>query len=103
MRRTEYVDFKKGQGARSSIALLLTRAEERDVSKRDHMGKSEQRIHAVRGDDNERTAKNARRYFVHLKKQISLPLCVTGIEDFPWEKPYMLGGWDRRPYFSARL
>ena len=59
------------------------------------MDKSEQRIHAVLGDDNERTPKNSRRYLVHLKKHLSLPLHVTGIEDFPWEEPYVLGGWDR--------
>ena len=59
------------------------------------MDKSEQRIHPVLGDDNERTPKNARRYLVHLKKHLSLPLRVTGIEDFPWEEPYVLGGWDR--------
>jgi len=47
------------------------------------MDKSKQRIHAVLGDDNERTPKNARRYLVHLKKHLSLPLRVTGIEDFP--------------------
>jgi hypothetical protein len=57
------------------------------------MDKSEQRIHAVLGD--ERTPKNARRYLVRLKKHLSLPLRVTGIEDFPWEEPYVLGGGDR--------
>lgn len=62
------------------------------------MDKSEQRIRAVLGDDNERTAKNARRYLVHLEKHLSLPLRVTGIEDFPWEEPYVLGGWDRNEY-----
>ena len=62
------------------------------------MDKSEQRIHAVLGDDNERTPKNARNYLVHLKKHLSLPLRVTGIEDFPWEEPYVLGGWDRNEY-----
>jgi hypothetical protein len=35
---------------------------------------------------------------VHLKKHLSLPLRVTGIEDFPWEEPYVLGGWDRNEY-----
>ena len=66
-----------------------------NVSQRDHMDKSEQRIHAVLGDDNERTPKNARRYLVHLKEHLSLPLRVTGVEDFPWEEPYVLGGWGR--------
>ena len=68
------------------------------VSQRDHMDKSEQRIHAVLGDDNERTPKNARRYLAHLKKHLSCPLRVTGIEDFPWEEPYVLGCRDRNRY-----
>ena len=62
------------------------------------MDKSEQRIHAALGEDNERTPKNARRYLVHLKKRLSLPLRVTGIEDFPWEESYVLGGWDQHEY-----
>ena len=62
------------------------------------MDKSEQRIHAVLGNDNERTPKNARRYLVHLKKHLSLPLRVTGIEDFLWEEPYVFGYRDRNRY-----
>ena len=62
------------------------------------MDKSEQRIHAVLGDDNERTPKNARRYLVHLKKHLSFPLRVTGIEDFLWEEPYVFGYRDRNRY-----
>ena len=62
------------------------------------MDKSEQRIHAVLGEDNERTPKNARRYLVHLKKHLSLPLRVTGIEDFLWEEPYVFGYRDRNRY-----
>jgi len=62
------------------------------------MDKSEQRIHAVLGDDNEWTPKNARRYLVHLKKHLSLPLRVTGIEDFPWEESYVFGYRDRNRY-----
>jgi hypothetical protein len=70
----------------------------RSVSQRDYMDKSEQRIHSVLGDDNERTPRNARRYLVHLKKHLSLPLRVTGIEDFLWEEPYVFGYRDRNRY-----
>ena len=58
----------------------------------------EQRIHTVLGDDNERNPGNTRRYREHLKKRLTLPLRVTGIEDFPWEEPYVIGGWDREEY-----
>ena len=66
------------------------------------MDKSEQRIHAVLGEDNERTPKNARRYLVHLKKHLSLPLRVTGIEDFLWEEPYVFGYRDRNRYVEMK-
>jgi hypothetical protein len=62
------------------------------------MKTSEDRIAAVLGEDNGRTAKNARRYRAYLKKHLPLPLLVTGIEDFPWEEPYVMGGWDQEEY-----
>lgn len=62
------------------------------------MDKDDKRIHAILGDDNERNAQNASRYRSHLLKHLSLPLMVTGIEDFPWEEPYVIGGWDQQEY-----
>ncbi len=57
-----------------------------------------QRIYAVLGEDCERNPRNARRYRTHLKKYLTLPLQVTGIEDFPWEEPYIFGGWSQEEY-----
>ena len=34
-------------------------------------------------------------FFEHLKVNLQLPCDVTGIEDFRWEEPYILGVWDR--------
>ena len=62
------------------------------------MDAHEKRIHAILGDDNKRTMQNASRYRTHLLKHLSLPLLVTGIEDFPWEERYVMGGWDQREY-----
>lgn len=62
------------------------------------MKTSEDRIAAVLGEDSGRTAKNAIRYRAYLKKHIAFPLRVTGIEDFPWEEPYVVGGWDQAEY-----
>lgn len=62
------------------------------------MNTSEDRIAAVLGKDSGRTAKNARRYRAYLKKHLTFPLRVTGIEDFPWEEPYVIGGWDQEEY-----
>ncbi len=62
------------------------------------MDADEKRIHAILGDDNARTLRNAERYRQYLLKHVSLPILVTGSEDFPWEEPYVLGGWDEEEY-----
>ena len=62
------------------------------------MTASENRIAAVLGADNGRTPRNARRYRAYLKKHLALPVGVTGIEDFPWEEPYVMAGWDQDEY-----
>ena len=58
----------------------------------------EKRIQAVLGSDYQRNRVNANRYLTSLKKHLRLPVRVTGIEDFPWEEPYVIGGWDQREY-----
>ena len=62
------------------------------------MTSNDRRIHAILGDDKERTAHNAERYRKYLIKQLSLPILVTGREDFPWEEPYVFGVWDNDEY-----
>jgi hypothetical protein len=37
-------------------------------------------------------------YANHLKAHLQLPCEVTGIEDFNWEEPYVLGGESRQEY-----
>lgn len=34
----------------------------------------------------------------HLKTNLRLPCQVTGIEDFCWEEPYVIGEWDQKEY-----
>jgi hypothetical protein len=34
----------------------------------------------------------------YLQQKLELPCQVTGIEDFRWEEPYVLGGWDPQEY-----
>ena len=62
------------------------------------MSTIDSRIHAILGDDKERTMHNAERYRDYLHKHLSLPIRVTGSEDFPWEEPYVLGVWDKNDY-----
>ena len=58
----------------------------------------EKRIASVLGDDNGLTPENVRRYCAYLKKHLTFPVRVTGIEDFQWEEPYVIGGWDQDEY-----
>ncbi len=62
------------------------------------MRAEEKRIQAVLGKDNERTKRNAERYRDYLLKHLSLPVIVTGTEDFPWEEKYVFGGWSKSEY-----
>ena len=62
----------------------------------------EQRIHNVLGDDAERCARNAERWRRYLLDHIPLPIRVTGIEDFPWEEPYIFGVWDEEEYAELK-
>lgn len=45
-----------------------------------------------------RSGETALRYLSHLKRVLRLPLRVTGREDFPWEEPYVFGGWSVLEY-----
>ncbi len=62
------------------------------------MKELEERIHLILGDENERNYENSCRYLDYLKVNIKFPLQVTGIEDFPWEEPYVFGVFDKQEY-----
>lgn len=53
---------------------------------------------AILGDtiESQKDALNA--FFEHLKANLELPCEVTGTEDFQWEEPYVIGGWDQQEY-----
>ncbi len=67
------------------------------------MDEDEKRIHSILGKDKARTMHNALRYRDYLLKHLSLPIIVTGTEDFPWEEPYVFGGWDKREYQKLKI
>jgi hypothetical protein len=41
---------------------------------------------------------NLKVYFTYLKANIKFPCKLTGMEDFQWEEPYLLGGWSKKEY-----
>lgn len=46
---------------------------------------------------------DARKAFLrYLKAKLTLPCMVTGIEDFRWEEPYVIGGWSPAQYAKLK-
>jgi len=62
------------------------------------MDKQFERIKEILGKDCRRSSQNAIRYLTYLNKTVKTPCLFTGIEDFLWEEPYVIGGWDKREY-----
>jgi hypothetical protein len=58
----------------------------------------DRRIKAILGDQENTWEEDLKAFFEHLKANLALPCEVTGVEDFRWEEPYILGGWDQQEY-----
>lgn len=58
----------------------------------------DKRIEKILGENRNRTQQNASRYLDYLKSAVKFPCRLTGIEDFPWEERYVIGGWDKDEY-----
>ena len=62
----------------------------------------EKRIQSIVGNDSGRSAKTALRYLAYLRSVLKFPVRVTGREDFPWEEPYVFGGWSKSEYAQLK-
>jgi hypothetical protein len=59
----------------------------------------EKRIHEIlKSDDISVNEENLNRYLNYLKIKLKTPCILTGMEDFDWEEPYLLGGWSKKEY-----
>ncbi len=56
------------------------------------------RIQAILGDSELDFDAAVDVVFGHLQANLKLPCKVTGIEDFQWEEPYVIGGWSQSEY-----
>jgi hypothetical protein len=56
------------------------------------------RVQAILGDAEMDFDQAVNVLLAHLQANLRLPCEVTGIEDFRWEEPYVLGGWSRAEY-----
>jgi hypothetical protein len=96
-------EFEEGVEAKELDAEDDEGDEELDADKDDQrdLDSALARIEAILGGDDLDFDQAAEIYLAHLKSRLQLPCEVTGIEDFRWEEPYVLGGWSPREY--ARL
>jgi hypothetical protein len=63
----------------------------------------EQRIQAILGGGEDLDfEEGVKVFYEHLKTHLQLPCEVTGIEDFQWEEPYVIGGWDKKEYETLK-
>jgi len=60
--------------------------------------KHKKHLNAALGEDVFRSASNTRRWLDYILNQVALPTRVSGIEEFSWEEPYIIGGWDQEEY-----
>jgi hypothetical protein len=59
------------------------------------------RIDEIIGDEDD-LSKAAELWVVYLRENLALPCDVTGVEDFRWEEPYLLGVGDEAEYRRLR-
>ena len=57
-----------------------------------------ERIKGILGKDCARSPQNTLRYLKFLQKNIKGPCLLTGIEEFEWERSYLIEGWDSADY-----
>jgi hypothetical protein len=61
--------------------------------------KEENRIKEIlKSDDVSVNDENLTQYMNFLKENLKNPCILTGMEDFDWEEPYILGGWSKNEY-----
>ncbi|MCK5130787.1 MAG: hypothetical protein KAR40_01375 [Candidatus Sabulitectum sp.] len=49
------------------------------------------------------TETNLLKYYKYLKKNVQKSCVLTGMEDFDWEEPYVIGGWSEDEYEKKKL
>jgi len=81
-----------------------TLIKQKEIDAKFSQDEEEKRISDIlKSDDTSVNNKNQKTYFEYLKKKIQKPCLLTGMEDFDWEEPYLLGGWSQKEYAKLKL
>lgn len=105
----ECYDYSIMSMGKDDIELTKPRDKGSDVKKQ--MEEIEKHYHYFSFDEQERriatilstddllmTEEKQNVYFDYLQKNIQKRIILTGMEDFPWEEKYLLGGWSKKEY-----
>ena len=66
------------------------------------MSMQDERIRKVLGKNCRRNRENALRFLRHLMAALSVPCHLICLEHFPWEAPFLDGGWDDERYHQLK-
>lgn len=81
-----------------------TLIKQKELSAKYSLDDEEERIsNLLQSDDTGVTEDNQEVFFEYLKKNIQKPCFMTGLEDFEWEEPYLLGGRSSIEYEKLKL
>ncbi|HBF88848.1 MAG TPA: hypothetical protein DDX39_09420 [Bacteroidales bacterium] len=81
-----------------------TLLKQKEINARYSLDEEEKRIlNVLKSNDSTVTEKNQGVYFKFLEENIQKPCILTGMEDFDWEEPYILGGWSKNEYEKLKL
>jgi hypothetical protein len=105
----QWADFAKqrlsSRRVRQENEEMIEEENEEEEEEEEEIEEDEQfaRINALLGASRKRGFHaQVRAFFEHLRRSLTLPCEVTGIEDFRWEERYVLGAGNQREYARLR-
>lgn len=95
----------------SDVEIVEPRDKPNDVLKKQNeiglrysLDEEEIRISAILDPiDNSVNEETLQKYYEYLKSNVNTSCILTGMEDFEWEEPYVIGGWSESEYEKKKL
>ena len=102
----EGIEYKCMILGESEIEITKPRDKQEDVQKKQDIIRfnysfegEEARIKKIlNNEDISVNANNLETYYKYLRDNLEKPCVLTGMEDFSWEEPYLIGGWSKKEY-----
>ena len=78
-------------------------SKKKELDKEYLRNEEEKRINNILNtDDVSVNQDNLNKYYNYLKENLKAPCILTGMEDFDWEEPYLIGGWSKNEYEKSK-